>query len=118
MLTMSDSAAVQLKNIMQKQGRNDLALRVYVTPGGCSGFSYGMDLDAELAEDDATFEYDGVKVVVDPFSLQYLDGSQVDYSNALMGGGFTVQNPNAVKACSCGQSFDTTTGGGQAKPCS
>ena len=77
-----------------------------------------MTLDEDRAEDDQLFDYDGVKVVVDPFSLQYLEGSQVDYVDALMGGGFTVQNPNAVKACACGQSFDTSTGGGQAKPCS
>ncbi len=118
MVTITDNAVNQLKSLMQKQGRDDLALRVYVTPGGCSGFSYGMDLDTEVADDDETFEHEGVKVVVDPFSLQYLSGSQVDYSTALMGGGFNVQNPNAVKACSCGQSFDTTVGGGQKKPCS
>ncbi|HYU18642.1 MAG TPA: iron-sulfur cluster insertion protein ErpA [Chloroflexota bacterium] len=118
MVTMTDTAVSHLKEIMQKQAKSDVALRLYVTPGGCSGFSYGMDLDDEAAEDDQTFDYQGVKVVVDPFSLQYLDGAQLDYVDALMGGGFTVQNPNAVKTCSCGQSFDTSTGGGQAKPCS
>lgn len=117
MVTMTDNAVNQLRGIIQKQGTDDVALRVYVTPGGCSGFSYGMSLDDDLAEDDATFNHEGVKVVVDPFSLQYLEGAQVDYVEALMGGGFTVQNPNAVKNCSCGQSFDTSTGGGQAKPC-
>ena len=94
------------------------ALRVYVTPGGCSGFSYGMSLDDERADDDQTFTIEGVQVVVDPFSLQYLDGAQIDYVNALMGGGFVVQNPNAAKTCSCGQSFDTPGGGGSARPCS
>jgi iron-sulfur cluster assembly protein len=117
MLTMTDTAVSALKNLVTKQGSADSALRIYVTPGGCSGFSYGMTLDEEIAEDDATFEYEGVKVVVDPFSLQQIDGSQVDYSNALMGGGFNLQNPNAVKSCSCGQSFDTASGGAP-KPCS
>ena len=118
MVTMTESAVSHLKEIMDKEGREDVALRVYVTPGGCSGFSYGMSLDDDRAEDDETFDYQGVKVVVDPFSLQYLEGAQVDYIDALMGGGFTVQNPNAVKTCSCGQSFDTSAGGGQLKPCS
>jgi iron-sulfur cluster assembly protein len=118
MLTMTESAVSQLKKIIEKEGNDSAALRVYVTPGGCSGFSYGMSLDDDRADDDSTFDHGGVKVVVDPFSLQYLEGSQVDYVDALMGGGFTVQNPNAVKNCACGQSFDTTGGGGQAKPCS
>jgi iron-sulfur cluster assembly accessory protein len=116
MVTMTDRAVRQLKSVMEKQG-NDIALRVYVTPGGCSGFSYGMALDSDVADDDKTFDHHGVKLVVDPFSLQYLEGAQVDYSDALMGGGFNVQNPNAAKSCSCGQSFDTVAGGGVAKPC-
>jgi iron-sulfur cluster assembly accessory protein len=118
MLTMTDNAVSHLRQIVEKQGSEEAALRVYVSPGGCSGFSYGMSLDDDRADDDQLFDYGGVKLVVDPFSLQYLEGSQVDYVDALMGGGFTVQNPNAVKSCSCGQSFDTTAGGGEAKPCS
>ncbi len=117
MLTVTDTAVMQLKQLVDKQGNDDAALRVYVTPGGCSGFSYGMSFDDERNDDDKTFEVSGVKVRVDAFSLQYLDGAQVDYVEALMGGGFTVQNPNAVKNCSCGQSFDTVGGGGMAKPC-
>ncbi|MFN8521480.1 MAG: iron-sulfur cluster insertion protein ErpA [Chloroflexota bacterium] len=118
MVTMTEGAIRQLKSVVSKEGSPDTALRLYITPGGCSGFSYGMSLDAERSEDDQTFEFDTVKVVVDEYSLQYLKGSQVDYVDALMGGGFTVRNPNAVKNCSCGQSFDTQTGGGMAKPCS
>lgn len=118
MLTMTDAAVSQLQQIVKKQGKDDVALRVYVSPGGCSGFSYGMTLDDDRSDDDQTIDYQGVKLVVDPFSLQYLDGSQVDYVDALMGGGFTVQNPNAVKACACGQSFDTQSSAGQPKPCS
>ena len=118
MVTMTESAVSHLKEIMSKEGREDVALRVYVTPGGCSGFSYGMSLDDERADDDETFDYQGVKVVVDPFSLQYLEAAKVDYTDALIVGGLTVQNPNAVKMCSCEQSFDESVGGGQLKPCS
>ena len=118
MLTMTDSAVTQLRQILAKDESTDKALRVYVTPGGCSGFSYGMTLDDERADDDQVFTIDGVQVVVDAFSLPQLDGAQIDYVNALMGGGFVVQNPNAVKSCSCGQSFDTAAGGGVTRPCS
>ncbi|MGE3910033.1 MAG: iron-sulfur cluster insertion protein ErpA [Chloroflexota bacterium] len=118
MLTMTDSAVLQLKQLIKKDGNPDKALRVYVTPGGCSGFSYGMQLDDERSDDDTTYTIDGVTLVVDDFSLPQLEGAQIDYVNALMGGGFVVQNPNAVKSCSCGQSFDTAGGGGTARPCS
>ena len=118
MVTVTEHAVKQLKQLVEKLGNPDAALRVFVTPGGCSGFSYGMSLDDERSDDDKTFEVEGVKVVVDQFSLQYLDGAQLDYVDALMGGGFTVQNPNAAKTCSCGQSFDTPGGGGTARPCS
>jgi len=118
MLTVTEGAVKQLKQIVDKQGNPDAALRVYVTPGGCSGFSYGMSMDDERGDDDKTIEVQGVKVVVDEFSMQYLDGAQLDYVDALMGGGFTVQNPNATKTCSCGQSFDSSGGGGAARPCS
>ena len=77
-----------------------------------------MSLEEEVDPDDQVIEYDGVRVVVDEFSAQYLDGAQIDYEDSLMGGGFQVRNPNAVKNCACGQSFDTTGGGGQPKPCS
>lgn len=118
MLTMTDTAVSQLKQLLQKDGNPDKALRVYVTQGGCSGFSYGMQLDDERADDDTAYTIDGVTVVVDKFSLPQVDGAQIDYVNALMGGGFVVQNPNAVKSCACGQSFDTAAGGGTARPCS
>ena len=116
-LTLTNEAVSRLKSVLQTQDAPDGALRVFITPGGCSGFSYGMSLEAEPAEDDEIVEQGGVKVVVDPFSLQYLEGAQIDFIDSLMGGGFTVVNPNAVKSCACGQSFDTTFGGGAAKPC-
>lgn len=117
MIQMSDEAVRQLQQIIARQEKAGVGLRVYVTPGGCSGFSYGMALEDEPAEDDQVFERHGVRVVIDPFSATYLDGAEIDYVDALMGGGFTVRNPNAVKTCACGQSFDTTHGGGAAKPC-
>jgi iron-sulfur cluster assembly protein len=76
-----------------------------------------MSLEAEPADDDEVVEQAGVKVVVDPFSLQYLSGAQIDFIDSLMGGGFTVVNPNAVKSCACGQSFETSFDPGSAKPC-
>src|SRR5437899_2294405 len=116
-LSLTDEAVTRLRIVLQTQQAADGALRVYVTPGGCSGFSYGMSLEAEPAEDDEVVEQSGVRVVVDPFSLQYLEGAKIDFIDSLMGGGFTVVNPNAVKSCACGQSFDTSFGGGAAKPC-
>ena len=118
MLTMTETAVTQLKQLLKKEANPDKALRVYVSAGGCSGFSYGMQLDDERSDDDTVVDFDGVTVVVDELSLPQLDGAQIDYVNALMGGGFVVQNPNAVKTCSCGQSFDTAAGGGSARPCS
>jgi iron-sulfur cluster assembly protein len=116
-LSLTDEAVSRLQGVLAAQNVPDGALRVYVAPGGCSGFSYGMSLEAEPADDDEVVEQAGVRVVVDPFSLQYLDGAQIDFIDSLMGGGFTVVNPNAVKSCACGQSFDTTFGGGAPKPC-
>jgi iron-sulfur cluster assembly protein len=118
LLTMTDEAKGQLRSVLDRQNKPEGALRVYVSPGGCSGFSYGMSLEDEIDPDDAVVEVDGVKVVVDEFSAQYLKGSLIDYEDSLMGGGFQVRNPNAVKSCACGQSFDSLQGGGQPKPCS
>src|SRR5947199_10302937 len=110
-LSLTDEAVVRLRTVLDSQRVPDGALRVFVSPGGCSGFSYGMSLEAEPADDDEVVEQAGVKVVVDPFSMQYLSGSQIDFIDSLMGGGFTVVNPNAVKNCGCGQGFDTSLDG-------
>jgi iron-sulfur cluster assembly protein len=118
LLTMTDEAKSQLRSVLERQNKPGGALRVYVSPGGCSGFSYGMSLEDEIDPDDAVVEVEGAKVVVDEFSAQYLKGSLIDYEDSLMGGGFQVRNPNAVKSCACGQSFDAAQGGGHAKPCS
>lgn len=117
LVTMTALASTKLKEIIEKQGRTDLALRVYVTPGGCSGFSYGMTFAEGAEEGDVVAEQEGVRVVVDPMSAMYLKGAEIDYVDALMGGGFALRNPNAVSSCGCGQSFKTAGEGGTAKAC-
>ena len=117
-VSMTSRAADKLKEIITKQGRDDLALRVYVTPGGCSGFSYGMTFAEGREEDDTLIEQDGVRIVVDPMSAMYIKGSEIDFVDALMGGGFALRNPNAVSSCGCGQSFKTANDHGAAKACS
>ena len=117
-VSMTSRAADKLKEIITKQGRDDLALRGYVTPGGCSGFSYGMTFAEGREEDDTLIEQDGVRIVVDPMSAMYIKGSEIDFVDALMGGGFALRNPNAVSSCGCGQSFKTADQAGTAKACS
>ena len=117
LVSMTSRAADKLKEIVEKQGRADLALRVYVTPGGCSGFSYGMTFAEGTEEGDQVIEQDGVRIVVDPMSAMYLKGSEIDFVDALMGGGFALRNPNATSTCGCGQSFKTADQQGTAKAC-
>lgn len=106
LITMTPEAVTQLKGFLADQGTPDHALRVFVAPGGCSGLQYGMTID-EVAEDgDEVVETMGVRLFIDNFSAMYLQGAEVDYVSSLMGGGFTVRNPNAVAGCACGHSFD------------
>lgn len=107
MITMTTEAVTQLKDFLTDQGTPDHALRVFVAPGGCSGLQYGMTIDETADEGDEILETNGVKVLIDNFSAMYLEGAEIDFVNSLMGGGFTVRNPNAVASCSCGHSFDT-----------
>jgi iron-sulfur cluster assembly protein len=116
-VSLTSRATDKLREILAKQERNDLALRVYVTPGGCSGFSYGMTFADGREEDDTIIEHEGVRVVVDPMSAMYIKGSEIDFVDALMGGGFALRNPNAVSSCGCGQSFRTADQSGTAKAC-
>jgi iron-sulfur cluster assembly protein len=116
-IVLTDEAAAQVRTLIEKQGRTDLALRLFVTQGGCSGFSYGMALDPNTRTDDAVFEKDGVRLIVDAFSQRYLGGAEVGFSNNLMGGGFTIKNPNAASSCGCGHSFRTKEEDGQPKRC-
>lgn len=116
MISLTPSATEKVKEYLAEQGREDLALRIYISRGGCSGFSYGMGLD--LARDeDALYEFEGIRVVIDPQSAPYLEGIEVDYVNSLMGGGFSIYNPNAVSTCGCGHSFRTEDGKGAPEAC-
>ena len=105
---LTERAAGELKQYLQKQGKPGAALRIFVTAGGCSGLSYGMVVDDKTSEDDYVIQVDGAKVVVDRSSAPFIAGSVVDYkAEKLMGGGFVVNNPNAVSTCGCGESFKT-----------
>lgn len=104
-LFFSDSAAAKVRSLIEEEGNPDLKLRVYVTGGGCSGFQYGFTFDEELSEDDTIIENNGVQLLVDAMSYQYLVGSTVDYSEGLKGAQFSVNNPNATTTCGCGSSF-------------
>ena len=105
MITLTDAAAEKVKDLIEAEGEPALALRVAVRPGGCSGFSYEMFFDSDVANDDVTTEYGGVRVVVDPSSAQLLTGATLDYKDGLQQAGFSINNPNAQKTCGCGQSF-------------
>ncbi len=104
-VTLTDVAATKVAELLAEEDVDGLALRVAVRPGGCSGFSYEMFFDADLAEDDVVREFGTVKVVVDPASADLLKGSTLDYSDGLQGAGFHVTNPNASRTCGCGSSF-------------
>lgn len=113
MITLTDKALTELQDLMKGQDKQGAALRVWVAGGGCSGLSYGMALDdAAPEEGDNVFEQEGVKIYVDPLSLQYMEGAQVDYVDDVLGGGFKIENPNAVSSCGCGSSFKTADGEG------
>ncbi len=105
MIALTDSAASKVKDLISAEGNEELALRVAVRPGGCSGFSYEMFFDSEVATDDLTADFAGVKVVVDPSSAQLLEGATLDYKDGLQQAGFAIDNPNAQRTCGCGQSF-------------
>ena len=104
-LSLTDTAAAKVATLLAEEGNDELALRVAVRPGGCSGFSYEMFFDSDTAADDIVREFTGVKVVVDPESAQVLSGSSLDYKDGLQGAGFHISNPNAERTCGCGQSF-------------
>jgi iron-sulfur cluster assembly protein/iron-sulfur cluster insertion protein len=104
--SMTDAAAAKVRELIKAEDTDgELVLRVAVRPGGCSGFSYEMFFDTEIAPDDAQTENGGVKVVIDPASHQMLKGATLDYKDALQGAGFSINNPNAERSCGCGQSF-------------
>ena len=104
MIALTDKAATKVSELITAEGDADLALRVAVRPGGCSGFSYDMFFDSEIAEDDLKVEQGGVRVVVDPSSAMLLEGATLDYADGLTQAGFSINNPNAQRTCGCGQS--------------
>ena len=104
-LVFSDSAANKVKQLIDEEGNADLKLRVFVTGGGCSGFQYGFTFDETVNEDDTTMEKGGVKLLIDPMSLQYLAGAEIDYQENVEGAQFVIKNPNASSTCGCGSSF-------------
>ncbi|MBJ87607.1 MAG: iron-sulfur cluster insertion protein ErpA [Acidimicrobiaceae bacterium] len=105
MITLTDAATTKVDELIKEEAEGDLALRVAVRPGGCSGFSYEMFFDTDIADDDQTVTYGDVRVVVDPSSSMLLEGATLDYKDGLDQSGFSIDNPNAQKTCGCGQSF-------------
>lgn len=104
-LDFTDMAANKVKALVTEEDNANLKLRVYITGGGCSGFQYGFTFDEKVNEDDLTIEKNGVALVIDPMSLQYLLGGTIDYIEGLQGSRFVVTNPNATATCGCGSSF-------------
>jgi len=103
---LTETAAVEVRRYIEEQGAAETAgLRVGVLPGGCSGFQYGLNIEDEAGEDDMILESAGIRLFVDPFSLQYLQGTEIDYVSTFQGSGFTFNNPNASGGCGCGSSF-------------
>jgi iron-sulfur cluster assembly accessory protein len=115
-VSLTENATTRVKRLIAEKGLEGYGLRVFVGGGGCSGLQYGMAFENEEQEGDFVMNFDGVKVMVDSMSSQYLMGAQVDYIENLMGGGFKIDNPNAVSSCGCGHSFKTSaqqaSGGG------
>ena len=103
--TLSDAAADKVRTLIEAEGNPELVLRVAVRPGGCSGLSYEMFFDTDVAADDVRAEHKGVTVVIDPASAPHLGGASLDFSDGLQGAGFSINNPNATRSCGCGQSF-------------
>ena len=104
-LIFTDSAVGKVRELIEEEGNTNLKLRVFVTGGGCSGFQYGFTFDEEVAEDDTVMEKDGVTLLIDPMSFQYLSGAEIDYTEGLEGSQFVIRNPNASSTCGCGSSF-------------
>lgn len=117
LISMSNTAVEQLRQLLTQQEDPNLGLRVFVYPGGCSGMSYGMAFENEIGEEDSLIDYEGLKLIVDENSAHYLQGAQIDYEDSLMGGGFRIFNPNAVRSCGCGHSFDTGEDAGYSRAC-
>lgn len=108
MITITNSAKDKIKELLEEENNPKLFLRTFIQGGGCSGMEYGFTFDEEQAEDDFEFVIDSVKVLVDSMSMQYLQGSTIDYKDDLMGASFSIKNPNAQTTCGCGSSFSVS----------
>lgn len=117
MIQISDTAKEMIKEMLIAEDNPDMFLRIGVKEGGCTGFSYGMSFDDEKEDSDQTIDLADIQVIVDEESLKYLNGVQIDYKDAGMGGGFTIENPNATVTCGCGSSFRTATAAGNPEDC-
>lgn len=117
MITITSQAAVKLAELLKQQDDPSTRLRLFITRGGCHGFSYGMAFDRERRADDEIITQGGVEVLVDPTSSRILAGAQIDYVRSVTGEGFQVRNPNAVETCGCGHSFRTQDEAGEPDPC-
>ncbi len=118
LVQLTDPAVLELRKLIAEEGRDDIGLRVFVSPGGCSGLSYGMSLEESTDDGDFVVKQEGLSVYVDEFTANFVRGAQIDFVKGLMGAGFTVHNPNAKKSCACGQSFDTGANAETAQKCS
>lgn len=106
-IIFTNSAAKKVGTLISEEGNDNLKLRVYISGGGCSGFQYGFTFDEEVNEDDTQVENDGVMVLIDSMSIQYLNGAEIDYKEDVTGAQFVIRNPNASTTCGCGSSFST-----------
>ena len=105
MINVSQTAASKINELLAEEGKSGSGLRVFVQGGGCSGFQYGLMIEENGGDSDQVFESNGVRLYIDPVSISYLKGAEVDFVETVTGGGFTIRNPNAVSTCGCGQSF-------------
>ncbi len=106
-VSLTTSAVQAVRDLLEKRNLSGYALRVFISGGGCSGFQYGMALEGNIRDEDLSWDYDGVKLVVDEISINYLRGASIDYVEDIMGSGFKIENPNAISSCGCGSSFRT-----------
>jgi iron-sulfur cluster insertion protein len=104
-LVFTDAAAAKVKQLIDEEGNMNLKLRVFVQGGGCSGFQYGFTFDEEVSDEDTRMDRGGVTLLIDPMSLQYLAGAEIDYQSGIQGEQFVIKNPNATSTCGCGSSF-------------
>jgi iron-sulfur cluster assembly accessory protein len=108
MINVSPAAASRISELLSEEQKEGSGLRVFVQGGGCSGFQYGLMIEEARSDADQVFQSNGVTLYVDPISIRYLSGAEVDFVDTVTGGGFTIKNPNAVSTCGCGQSFSTS----------